>query len=70
MWDKSSFEATNKHLQDALGQKNVIASFQTFPNAHHRPPNEAMGVYTPDIYRLVKEAFPDFEQNAKSPILF
>lgn len=70
VWDnlaketQSSSEATKKHLQDAFGQKDVIASFQTFPNAHHRLPNEAMEVYAADICRLVKEAFPDFEQNA------
>lgn len=58
------YTETKRHLQNAFGHKDVIASFQTFPNAHHRLPNEAMEVYAADICRLVKEAFPDFEHNA------
>ncbi|KAL1249389.1 hypothetical protein QQF64_020394 [Cirrhinus molitorella] len=70
VWDnfpseiQSSFAAAKKQLQDAFGQKDVIASFQTFPNSRHKLPNEPMEVYAADICRLVKEAFPDFEQNA------
>ena len=70
VWDnlppaiQSSYTETKNHLQAAFGQKDVIASFQTFPNARHRLPNEAMEVYAADICRLVKEAFPDFEDNA------
>lgn len=51
-------------MQNAFGQKDAITSFQTFSNARHRLPNEAMQVYAADICRLVKEAFPDFEHNA------
>lgn len=58
------YTETKRHLQNAFGQKDVIASFQTFPNARHRLPNEAMEVYAADVCRLVKEAFPDFEHNA------
>lgn len=70
VWDnfpseiQHSFAAAKKQLQDAFGQKDVIASFQTFPNSRHKLPNEPMEVYAADICRLVKEAFPDFEQNA------
>lgn len=70
VWDnlpletQRSYAETKKCLQAAFGQKDVIASFQTFPNARHRQPNEAMEVYAADICRLVKEAFPDFEPNA------
>lgn len=70
VWDnlpretQDSYTEAKKHLQTAFGQKDVIASFQTFPNARHRLPNEAMEVYAADVCRLVKEAFPDFEHNA------
>lgn len=70
VWDNLSPETQDcytevkKHLQTAFGQKDVIASFQTFPNAHYRLPNEAMEVYAADVCGLVKEAFPDFEHNA------
>lgn len=70
VWDnfpseiQHSFKAVKKELQEAFGQKDVIASFQTFPNSRHKLPNEPMEVYAADICRLVKEAFPDFEQNA------
>ncbi len=70
VWDnfpsetQHSFKAAKKELQEAFGQKDVIASFQTFPNSRHKLPNEPMEVYAADICRLVKEAFPDFEQNA------
>lgn len=42
----------------------MIASFQAFPNSCYKKPNEAMEVYAADVCRLVKEAFPDFEQKA------
>lgn len=70
VWDNLSQETQDcyaevkKCLQTAFGQKDVIASFQNFPNAPHRLPNEAMEVYAADVCRLVKEAFPDFEHNA------
>lgn len=50
----------------AFGQKDVIASFQTFPYSRYRLPNEAMEVYAADVCRLVQEAFPDFEHNAQN----
>ncbi len=72
VWDnfpseiQHSFKAVKKELQEAFGQKDLIASFQTFPNSHHKLPIEPMDVYAADICRLVKEAFPDFEQNASA----
>ncbi len=70
VWDnlpqeiQDCYTETKKHLQTAFGQKDVIASFQTFSNARQRLRNEAMEVYAVDVCRLVKEAFPDFEHNA------
>lgn len=70
VWDnlpkeiQDDYKATKKHLQKAFGQKDIIASFQTFANSRHRLPNESLDVYAADICRLVKEAFPDFEPNA------
>lgn len=70
VWDnlpretQSSYAETKRHLQTAFGQKDIIASFQAFPNAHPRLPHEAMEVYAADVCRLVKEAFPEFEHNA------
>lgn len=70
VWDnlppvtRNSFASTKKHLQDVFGRKDIIASFQAFPNSRSRKPGEAMEVYAADVCRLVKEAFPDFEPNA------
>lgn len=58
-----SYAKTEKYLQAVFGQKDVMALFQTFPNAHHRLPNEAMKVYASDVCQLVKEAFPNYEHN-------
>lgn len=70
VWDnlpsatRRSFASTKKHLQEAFGKTDVIASFQAFANSRSRKPGEAMEVYAADVCRLVKEAFPDFEPNA------
>lgn len=70
VWDnlprrtQQSYDATKRHLHEVFGQKDVIASFQTFTNSRFRLPNEPMDVYAADVCRLVKEAFPDFEHNA------
>lgn len=62
---KLNYDTVKNKLKSVFGQTAFLSSFQSFVNARSRLPGEALPVFAAEICRLVEEAFPTYEKNAK-----